>query len=83
MTKLPVALFDDEIGGYFIPKGAYVLVFPYVTHRHPAFWERPLEFDPERFSAKLVAGRPRFVYFPFGGAHACALAISLPSTKRS
>ncbi len=77
------ALFDDEIGGYFIPKGAYVLVFPYVTHRHPAFWERPLEFDPERFSAKLVAGRPRFVYFPFGGAHACALAISLPSTKRS
>jgi cytochrome P450 len=61
------ALGNDEIGGYFIPKGAYVLVFPYVTHRHPAFWERPNEFDPERFSARLSAGRHRFAYFPFGG----------------
>ncbi len=61
------ALGNDEIGGYFIPKGAYVLVFPFVTHRHPAFWERPNEFDPERFSAKLSAGRHRFAYFPFGG----------------
>ena len=42
------ALAIDEIGGYAIPKGAYVLVFPYVTHRHPDFWERPGEFDPER-----------------------------------
>jgi enediyne biosynthesis protein E7 len=61
------ALGNDEIGGYFIPKGAYVLVFPYVTHRHPAFWERPDAFDPERFSAQLSAGRHRFAYFPFGG----------------
>ncbi len=61
------ALGNDEIGGYSIPKGAYVLVFPYVTHRHPAFWERPDAFDPERFSALLAAGRHRFAYFPFGG----------------
>lgn len=61
------ALGEDEIGSYSIPKGAYVLVFPYVTHRHPDFWERPDEFDPERFSPERVAGRPRFAYFPFGG----------------
>ncbi len=61
------ALGNDEIGGYAIPKGAYVLVFPYVTHRHPAFWERPGEFDPERFSPERAAGRHRFAYFPFGG----------------
>jgi len=61
------ALGNDEIGDYSIPRGAYVLVFPYVTHRHPAFWERPDEFDPERFSAKLAAERHRFAYFPFGG----------------
>jgi enediyne biosynthesis protein E7 len=61
------ALDNDEIGGYAIPKGAYVLVFPYVTHRHPAFWERPDAFDPERFSAQLAAGRHRFACFPFGG----------------
>ena len=61
------ALGNDEIGGYSLPKGAYVLVFPFVTHRHPAFWERPDEFDPERFSVPLAAGRHRFAYFPFGG----------------
>jgi cytochrome P450 len=61
------ALGNDEIGGYCIPKGAYVLLFPYVTHRHPAFWERPDAFEPERFTAGQVAGRPRFAYFPFGG----------------
>jgi enediyne biosynthesis protein E7 len=61
------ALGDDEIGGYAIHKGAYVLVFPFVTHRHPAFWERPGAFDPERFSPERAAGRHRFAYFPFGG----------------
>ena len=61
------ALDNDEISGYSLPKGAYVLLFPYVTHRHPAFWERPNAFVPERFSAGPVAGRPRFAYFPFGG----------------
>lgn len=57
----------DEIGGYMIPKGAYVLVFQYVTHRHPDIWEQPDVFDPWRFSAERATDRPRFAYFPFGG----------------
>ncbi len=61
------AIAEDEIGGYTIAKGAYVLVFPATTHRHPDFWERPDVFDPERFSPERAAGRHRFAYFPFGG----------------
>jgi cytochrome P450 len=61
------SLKEDEISGYTIPKGAYVSVLPYVTHRHPAFWERPDEFIPERFSSEQVNERPRYAYFPFGG----------------
>ncbi len=61
------AIAEDEIGGYTIAKGAYVLLFPATTHRHPAFWERPDVFDPERFSPERTAGRHRFAYFPFGG----------------
>ncbi len=61
------AIDEDEIGGYLIPKGAYVLVFPATTHRHPDFWERPDVFDPERFEPSRAAGRHRFAYFPFGG----------------
>ena len=61
------AIAEDAIGGYTIPKGAYVLMFPSMTHRHPAFWERPDVFDPERFAPERVVGRHRFAYFPFGG----------------
>ena len=57
----------DEIGGFMIPKGAYVLLIQYVTHRHPDYWESPDAFDPERFSAERSADRPRFASFPFGG----------------
>lgn len=61
------ALKQDEIGGYTIPQGAYVLVFQYVTQRHPDIWEQPDVFDPWRFSAERISERPRFAYFPFGG----------------
>jgi cytochrome P450 len=61
------AIADDEIGGYRIPANSSVLVSPWITHRHPAFWDRPQQFDPERFTAEKSAGRPRYAYFPFGG----------------
>lgn len=61
------ALDDDEIGGYRIPKGAGVVMSPWVTHRHPEFWDQPERFDPERFTPEASAQRPRYAYFPFGG----------------
>jgi cytochrome P450 len=61
------AVSEDEIGGYPLPANSVVFVSAYCTHRHPAFWEEPEMFDPERFTAERSAGRPRFAYFPFGG----------------
>jgi enediyne biosynthesis protein E7 len=61
------AIDEDEIDGYRIAKGAYILMFPVATHRHPDFWEQPDAFDPDRFSPERAAGRHRFAYFPFGG----------------
>ncbi len=58
---------DDVIGGFRIPRGTTVDLSPYVTHRHPDFWERPEEFVPERFSPEASAQRPRYAYFPFSG----------------
>jgi len=57
----------DCLGGYAIPAKSVILLIPYVTHRHPAFWEEPERFDPERFTPERSAGCPRFAYFPFGG----------------
>jgi cytochrome P450 len=61
------AVADDEVGGFPIPRGAYVLVCPYVTHRDPAWWDAPDEFRPERFAPGADMGRPAFAFFPFGG----------------
>ncbi|MHA7629494.1 cytochrome P450 [Corallococcus sp. M7] len=58
---------DDVIGGFHIPKGTWVDVSPYVTQRHPDFWEEPEAFRPERFAPEAAAKRHRFAYFPFSG----------------
>jgi cytochrome P450 len=44
-----------------------VLLSPYLTHRHPEFWDNPEAFDPERFRPGAAKSRPRHAYFPFGG----------------
>jgi cytochrome P450 len=66
------AIEDDLIGGYHIPAGSTVVVSPFILHRHEAFWPNPGSFDPERFAAKQIAGRPPLAFLPFGaGPHHC------------
>ena len=55
----------DEIDGYDIPAGSLVLVSPYITQRHPALWEHPETFDPERFTPEHTERRSRYAYLPF------------------
>lgn len=63
---------DDEIGGHHVPRGAEIVVSPWVTHRHPGFWDEPERFDPERFTPEREAERHKHAYFPFGaGPRAC------------
>jgi cytochrome P450 len=61
------AVTEDEMGGYPVPANSVIFLSAYCTHRHPACWEEPEVFDPERFTPERSAGRPRFAYFPFGG----------------
>ncbi|MET9853357.1 cytochrome P450 [Streptomyces sp. NPDC006450] len=56
-----------EVDGHTIPAGADVIVAPWVTHRHPAYWPDPERFDPDRFTPEAEAGRPRYAWLPFGG----------------
>jgi cytochrome P450 len=57
----------DKIDGFVIPAKSGVMLSPYITDRHRAFWPDPERFDPERFTPEEVAARPRFAYFPFSG----------------
>lgn len=58
---------DDVLGGYRIRAGSTVLLSPYVTHRHEAFWPEEEKFLPERFARATSSKRPKYAYFPFGG----------------
>ncbi|MCB9136083.1 MAG: cytochrome P450 [Anaerolineales bacterium] len=61
------AVGDDEIAGFHIPAGSFVIMNEFGVHRHPDFWENPNDFDPDRFLPERSQNRPRFVYNPFGG----------------
>ncbi len=62
---------EDELGG-FNTQGLPVLMSPYYTHRHPAFWENPLEFNPDRWTPEQEADRHPYAYHPFAaGQRVC------------
>jgi cytochrome P450 len=56
-----------EIRGYLIPKGAQILMSPWVVHRDPRWFPNPEGFDPDRWEGERAQKLPRFAYFPFGG----------------
>lgn len=61
------ALEDDEIGGYFIPKGSQVGVSAYTMNRHPDVWDHPDRFDPDRWLDERKEAQHRWQWVQFGG----------------
>jgi cytochrome P450 len=61
------ALGADRLGETDIEAGSVVAMSPYIVQRHPAYWDDPERFVPDRFTKDKVAGRRPFAYFPFGG----------------
>jgi cytochrome P450 len=57
-------LTDIIVDGYRIPRGANVLLSPWVVHRDPRVWEEPDEFRPARFADGAAPARG--AYLPFG-----------------
>ena len=60
----------DRAGDVAIPRGAVVMIAPWVLHRHRRLWDQPDAFVPERFLSGPPP--PRFAYLPFGvGPRVC------------
>ncbi|MGZ3477142.1 MAG: cytochrome P450 [Polyangiales bacterium] len=58
-----------RLGSFELPRGAIVIVSPFLMHRREAYFPRPDLFDPSRFAAPTF---PKFSYLPFGaGPRAC------------
>jgi len=82
------AIEDVEIGGYTLPRGSWVFMYPWVLHRDRRFFPQPLEFRPERFAPDKIELLPTGAYIPFGlGGHNCiggriamtAVQLALPA----
>ena len=62
----------EEIDGIRVDPKDVVFLSPYATHRHPACWERPDAFDPDRFAPERVDQIVPYSYMPFLlGRRAC------------
>ncbi len=69
-TQPRTCIQEDVLGGFRIKKGSILLLSVYGMQRLKKYWDRPDEFDPDRFAE----GRewPKQAYMPFGkGKHTC------------
>jgi cytochrome P450 len=57
-----------QLGGSHVPAGSLVIISPWIVHRHPAVWDEPDVFRPDRFLPDRQAATPaiRTAYIPFG-----------------
>ena len=66
---------DDRIDDLQIPRGATVIVSPWIAHRHAAHWRDPVRFDPSRFRQGEEIATPR-AWMPFGvGPRVCVASV--------
>ncbi|XP_053691239.1 cytochrome P450 4d1-like [Sabethes cyaneus] len=57
---------NHEINGEVFPAGANVMIMPFFMGRDPDYFDNPLEFKPERFSAEISAEKSNpYRYVPF------------------
>jgi cytochrome P450 len=75
------ALEDYSLDGYLVPKGAIVIVSPYLIHRDARHYHHPERFLPDRWTPEFRASLPPFAYFPFGGGARRCIGDSFASME--
>jgi enediyne biosynthesis protein E7 len=60
------AIEPDQLGDYQVPPGTEIYISPYLVQRHPALWDDPDEFDPDRFGGAEARERHPLAACPFG-----------------
>lgn len=68
-----MAMADIEYGGYLIPAGWFVCIFPQLTQRMPEIYQNPDTFDPDRFAPPREEDKKQpYSLIGFGGGvHSC------------
>ncbi len=71
----------DRLGGVEVPKGATVLISPWIIHRHRKLWDRPEAFIPDRFEGKAQDHLSSGAYIPFGAGPRICIGASFAMTE--
>ena len=64
-----VSLEDGRIGEIAVPRGAMIMISPWIMHRHRILWRDADRFDPTRFLPEREGELPQNAYLPFGLGH--------------
>lgn len=63
---------DEEVGQWTMRKDRPINIMTPALHRHPSVWERPYDFDIDRWLPEAETRRHPHAYKPFGnGVRAC------------
>ncbi|HXM70087.1 MAG TPA: cytochrome P450 [Thermoanaerobaculia bacterium] len=60
-----VAQAEDVVAGWRVDGGSLVVMSPFMVHRHPAFWDEPERFRPERFKPGAIDEQTRRAFLAF------------------
>jgi unspecific monooxygenase len=74
------AIAADQCQAIDIPRGAVIMIAPWVLHRHRRLWRDPDAFDPSRFLPDATPP-PRFTYLPFGAGPRVCVGAQLALTE--
>ena len=74
------AIGPDRLCDVAVPRGALVMMSPWVLHRHLRLWKDPDAFDPSRFLDEAPPVH-RFAYMPFGAGPRICIGAQLALTE--
>jgi cytochrome P450 len=69
-----LAMREFELGGHPLPKGTWVVMSPYVTHRIPEIFPDPYRFKPERWLSEYHSA---YEFMPFSAGPRYCIGTSL------
>ncbi|KAF5277799.1 hypothetical protein FQR65_LT03779 [Abscondita terminalis] len=72
---------DVTYDGKIIPKGVLLIVFAYLLHHNPEYYDYPEMFDPERFNTENSKNISLYSYVPFSAGSRNCIDL-LPSVTR-
>ncbi|NJO85202.1 MAG: cytochrome P450 [Blastochloris sp.] len=73
-----IAMQETELEGFAIPEGTEIIYSPYITHRIPSIFERPLAFNPERW--QTIKPSP-YAYLPFSAGPRMCLGAAFATLE--